>query len=221
MRALVCLVALLGPLGASRWSRADDPRDAARVHYEQGLGLARVRYYQTALREFTEAYRLSPHFAVLYNIGQCYDLLDEPTRAIEALSRYLGDGRYLVPPVRRRAVAEQISQLAARLSAPPTSGDRRKTALSLDEVAEDAATAAELAGQAAARAAAEAHAAAMAATAAAAAARAPTRAAGSKPKATAALPARPSVGTSSTPRPHPVIAPSAALGTSGTPRPHP
>jgi tetratricopeptide (TPR) repeat protein len=196
------LLALLGPLGASRWSRADDPRDAARVHFEQGLGLARVRSYQTALREFTEAYRLSPHFAVLYNIGQCYDLLDEPARAIEALSRYLGDGRYLVPPERRRAVAEQIAQLAARLNAPPTNGDRRKTALSLDEVVQDAATAADAAGRAATRAAAEAHAAAMAAAAAAAAVRASTRAAGSKPKATAAAPSA-VLGTRSTLRPHP------------------
>ena len=108
MRALICLVALLGVLGSSRWSRADDPRDAARAHYAGGLALARVHYYQTALIEFTEAYRLSPHFAVLYNIGQCYDRLDQPSRAIEALSRYLGEGRYLVPPERRRAVAEQI-----------------------------------------------------------------------------------------------------------------
>ena len=181
------LLALLLVLGSSRSSRADDPRDTAFGYYERGLALVQQRDYQGALREFTVAYEVSPHFAVLYNIGQCQALLGHLPEAVEALSRYLGDGRYLVPAERRRQVGDQVVELTSRLNSPPGTGARPPTTdRELEKAALDAAEVAERAGQAAIRAAKVAHTAAVAArVAAAAAAAAAARAAVPRPKAPA------------------------------------
>jgi hypothetical protein len=184
-----CLLALLLVLGPSRSGHADEPRDAAFGHYERGLALVQQRDYQGALREFTVAYEVSPHFAVLYNIGQCQALLGHLPQAVEALSRYLGEGRYLVPAERRRQVGDQVVELASRLNSPPgTSARPPTTDRELEKAAQDAAEVAERAGQAAIRAAKVAHAAAVAARVAAAAATA-ARAAVPKPKEPAPAPA--------------------------------
>ncbi len=188
-RVLSFLLALSLLLGASRSGRADEPRDAAFGHYERGLALVQQRDYQGALREFMVAYEVSPHFAVLYNIGQCQALLGHLPEALEALSRYLGEGRYLVPAERRRQVGDQVVELASRLNSPTdTSARPPMTDRELEKAAQDAAEVAERAGQAAIRAAKLAHAAAVAARVAATAATA-ARAAVPKPKAPAPTPA--------------------------------
>jgi hypothetical protein len=173
MRVLPCVLTVLLVLGSSRPGHADDPREVAFGHYERGLDLVQKQDYQGALREFTAAYDISPHFAVLYNIGQCQVRLGRLPEAVDALSRYLGDGRYLVPADRRRQVGDQVAELSARLNPPPPTTDR-----ALEKAAQDAAEAAERAGEEASRAAKVAHAAAVAARVAAAA----VRASGSKPR---------------------------------------
>ena len=187
VRSFLFALSLL--LAASRSGRADDPRDAAFGHYERGLALVQQRDYQGALREFTAAYEVRPHFAVLYNIGQCQALLGHLPQAVEALSRYLGDGRYLVPAERRRQVGDQVAELASRLNSPADTSPRpQMTDRELEKAAQDAAEVAERAGQAAIRAGKVAHAAAVAARVAAAAATA-ARAAVPRPKAPAPAPA--------------------------------
>src|SRR5689334_1827296 len=89
----------------------EEPWRAARTHYERGVELAKRGDYKTALEEFHAAYAASPHFAVLYNIGQAEIALGRPLKAIEILERYLRDGKDDVPPERRRAVEAQIAQL--------------------------------------------------------------------------------------------------------------
>jgi tetratricopeptide (TPR) repeat protein len=112
----------LAALAAARPGRAaDDPRGAARVHYARGLELASQNGYEGALREFNEAYALSPEFAVLYNIGQAHIALQHADAAIEALSRYLRDGAGRISPGRRAEVQAQIAYLHAELPNPDLS----------------------------------------------------------------------------------------------------
>jgi len=93
-------------------ARADEePWRAARAHYERGVELANKGEYRTALEEFNAAYAASPHFAVLYNIGQAEVALGRPRKAIDTLSRYLRDGKEDVPAPRRKQVQAQITQL--------------------------------------------------------------------------------------------------------------
>ena len=99
-------------LGAAVPARADEePWQAARAHYEQGVDLANRGEYRAALAAFDAAYAASPHFAVLYNIGQTQVALGRPRKAIEALSRYLSDGKEQIPAPRRQQVEKQLAEL--------------------------------------------------------------------------------------------------------------
>ena len=113
---LVALALLLSHAGPARAD--DDPREAAREHYAQGLKLAGQNGYQAALDEFIRAYAISPQFAVLYNIAQCYVALGHTAEAIEALSRYLREGGDRLPAGRRELVGSQIARLGAQLARP-------------------------------------------------------------------------------------------------------
>ena len=111
-RALALLVILHA--GTSRAD--DDPREAARAHFARGIELAKQSLYEAALEQFNDAYAKSPHFAVLYNIGQAQMALGRPLEAIEALTRYLREGADQVPLSRREQVQAQIGLLESRLA---------------------------------------------------------------------------------------------------------
>jgi len=111
LTASVLTAALAGP------ARADDPaRAAASAYYSKGLELANQGQYDAALDQFASAYTKSPHFAVLYNIGQAQIALGRPLEAIAALSKYLRDGAEQVPLSRREQVQAQVALLESRLS---------------------------------------------------------------------------------------------------------
>lgn len=98
------------PLPAS----GDGERKAAREHFARGVSLAKKRDYGPALAEFRLAYAASPHFSVLYNIGQALTLLERPSEAISTLEGYLEQGGDRITPARRREVHETLERLRAR-----------------------------------------------------------------------------------------------------------
>lgn len=87
----------------------DAQRQVAHERYNRGVELASQRNYAQALREFREAYRLSPHYAVQYNIGQAHIALGQPVEAIAALERYLADGGAQITDSRIRETQSQIA----------------------------------------------------------------------------------------------------------------
>ncbi len=109
-------------------ARADDPRGDARAHYAKGLELGSQNGYEGALKEFNEAYAISPQFAVLYNIGQAQLALGHTAEAIEALDRYLRDGGDRISAARRLQVERQIVQLRSKLPNPgaPTEAEAQR-----------------------------------------------------------------------------------------------
>jgi hypothetical protein len=114
-RSRLIVVVLLLSLGTA-WARADDsPVETARKSYALGVTLFEQGDYQGALQAFHDAYAASPHFAVLYNIGQAQIARDKPLEAAATLSRYLREGQALVPAERRRQVEEQIELINALL----------------------------------------------------------------------------------------------------------
>lgn len=133
MRILASVLVAASLLVSSLPALADEePWRAARAHYEHGVGLANKGEYKAALEEFNAAYAASPHFAVLYNIGQAEVALGRPRRAIDALSKYLRDGKDDVPPPRRQQVQAQIAQLESVFASLTITTDPAGAQLTLD-----------------------------------------------------------------------------------------
>jgi tetratricopeptide (TPR) repeat protein len=117
VRALISGAILLLVTSLATTSRADDDARAdAGARYARGIELANQGLYEAALEQFKAAYAESPHFAVLYNIGQAQIALGRSIDAIESLSRYLRDGADQVPLSRREQVQAQIGLLESRLA---------------------------------------------------------------------------------------------------------
>jgi len=72
--------------------------------------LVRKGELDAAAAEFEEAYRLSPNYSVLYNLGQAYSMLGRPIQSVNALEKYLELGGDRVDATRRRQVLETIAR---------------------------------------------------------------------------------------------------------------
>jgi hypothetical protein len=112
LRALLVTIALLQarPLHAQGENQA-----TARQHFEKGYRLVERGALDAAIKEFEQAYRLSPHFSVLYNLGQAYATLGRSVGAVERLERYLELGAAQINEVRARQVRELIAYHAQRI----------------------------------------------------------------------------------------------------------
>lgn len=134
LRVLLLLVVVSASASAAPARAAGgDPRELAATHYARGIDLAKQGLYEAALEQFNQAYATSPHFAVLYNVGQAQIALGRPLEAIEALSTYLRDGGEKVPLSRREQVHAQIALLEAKLGELTISTDRSGVAIRVDD----------------------------------------------------------------------------------------
>jgi hypothetical protein len=91
-----------------------DVKAAARAHFDRGVEAFNSRRFGEAAEEFAAAYKLSPAFPVLYNIGQVNVALGRPVEAVEAFERYLREGT-TIPAERRREVEAEIAKQLARI----------------------------------------------------------------------------------------------------------
>jgi tetratricopeptide (TPR) repeat protein len=115
-RLIVLVVSLLS--GFARQSSADPN---ARHHYERALAEVQAGNLREARRSFEEAYRLSPHFVVLYNLGRVSFDLGELETARGYFERYLEQGGNRVAPADR----ERVEALIARTRVEPTEAPSR------------------------------------------------------------------------------------------------
>lgn len=88
--ALVLVALLVLPHGA--WALdvgAGDTEARARQHFSDGTLAYDLGEFHKALKEYSEAYRLSPRPALLFNVAQCHRQLGEYGRAAFFYRRYL------------------------------------------------------------------------------------------------------------------------------------
>jgi hypothetical protein len=108
-----------GPLIAPAFAQApstptgEAQRKQAAGHFSRAVDLYKEQDFAGALSEFKQAYDVSPHFSVLYNIGQTERELHHHAEAKDALERYLADGGGQVPAARVREVKDEIARLVA------------------------------------------------------------------------------------------------------------
>jgi hypothetical protein len=101
---MACLIIMTTARGAA----ADEPASRAAAHFNRGVELAKQGDLENAASEFEAAHRVSPHPAVLYNLGQTYASLGRPVEAVMTLKRYLAEAAE-VTPARRQEVMDQIA----------------------------------------------------------------------------------------------------------------
>lgn len=94
--------------------RAEESTSASK-HFRAGLDHALTGELERAVEEFQAAYADSPHYSVLFNIGQTYTLMGKPVEAIDAFERYLRGGGKAIAPSRRKAVEASIAFHAKRV----------------------------------------------------------------------------------------------------------
>ena len=94
----------------------DSATERARVHFRNGVDFYHERNFRAALIEFKRAYSISPHYKLLYNLGQASLELQEDGQAIEYFTNYLRRGREELSPERQREVELEIQRLQARLA---------------------------------------------------------------------------------------------------------
>lgn len=80
-----------GAVLASPVSAQQSSDEQARLHYQVAASYYEQADYESALREFQSAYRLSQRAQLFYNISLCYQQMDDLDEAISYLERYLNE----------------------------------------------------------------------------------------------------------------------------------
>ena len=112
--AVVLVLHLLASAVAAQ--EPSEPIESARAHFKLGVDFYRERNYRAALIEFQRAYAASPHYKLLYNLGQASLELQEDSNGIDYFTRYLREGAAEISDERKAEVQENIARLRARLA---------------------------------------------------------------------------------------------------------
>jgi hypothetical protein len=118
---MALLAASATNLCAPRSSRADDApvnpvlHDAA-SHFARGVKLYEELDWRAALIEFERAYSIAPHYAVLYNIGQCHYQLQDYAGALAAFEKYLALGGAQASADVAQRVKATVEELEGRVA---------------------------------------------------------------------------------------------------------
>jgi hypothetical protein len=107
------LLPILAHADAPPAPAADRKTQEAMARFDRGVLLYQGNDFSAALAEFEAAYRLSPRYPMLFNIGVTQKKLFRYGEAVRSLRRYLDEGGANVPPERRAQVEEELAQIRA------------------------------------------------------------------------------------------------------------
>jgi tetratricopeptide (TPR) repeat protein len=143
MRWLSVALCLFAAVPARAQSAADeaespsaapvDATESARTHFRLGVDFYREHNFRAALIEFKRAYAASPHYKLLYNLGQASLELQEYAGAIEYFTAYLEQGGDELAEERRQEVQESIRYLESRMAQVTISSNREGAEVYLDD----------------------------------------------------------------------------------------
>ncbi|HET6335754.1 MAG TPA: PEGA domain-containing protein, partial [Polyangiales bacterium] len=141
MRSVVCALALVTQLTASSLhaqdledaADSDNPTDRARVHFRNGVDFYHEGNFRAALIEFKRAYKASPHYKLLYNLGQVSLELQEDGSAIDYFTHYLREGGDELSPERTQEVQRDLARLQARLAHATITADQAGAEIYVDD----------------------------------------------------------------------------------------
>ena len=102
--------------GVEATEATEAQKESARSHFKLGVDFYRERNFRAALIEFERAYADSPHYKLLYNLGQASLELQEYASAIDYLTDYLKEGGAEIAPERGAEVEQTIRYLESRIA---------------------------------------------------------------------------------------------------------
>lgn len=120
-RWLVCVSVAMLLCSAPRGARAEPPAptkagvDEARGHFQRGIRAYKAGDFRSALLSFQEAYKASPNYRVLYNIGRSYGELQDFASAIPILRQYLEEGGAELGKARRAEVDAELERMGKQV----------------------------------------------------------------------------------------------------------
>ncbi len=118
IRRYTWVVAALWALSLGARVEAQEPgaQAEARARFERGVALFDEGRLDAALAELEQAYRLAPHYAVHFNLGQVHARLGHAVEAVEAFERYLAEGGDRVPAERRARAERELAVQRERIA---------------------------------------------------------------------------------------------------------
>jgi len=119
LRLLLVVSIVLGGLAVGSSARADDTLTRAREHFDKAQQLYAGGKYTDAAAEFDAAYAERPFAQFLFNVGACYEKLQQYDKAVEYYSRYLSDDPAATDKESVQKRIEVLKKEAARLEAAP------------------------------------------------------------------------------------------------------
>jgi hypothetical protein len=108
--ALVLLVTTGGALAQERTGASEAAR-----HFDRGYLLAQQGSLEAAIAEFKQAYALSPHPSVLYNLGQAYAASGRAVEAVQTLRKYLEQADPTLDSERRAQALSLVDYQSQRI----------------------------------------------------------------------------------------------------------
>jgi tetratricopeptide (TPR) repeat protein len=115
----MCWFAFLLCVGLAGPALADEDVAAARRHFEAGTRAFNVGEFDSAAKEYREAYKLKPDPNILYNVAQSYRLAKNAEQALFFYRSYMRNAN---DPSHRQEIEERIRVLEDQLKqeqAPP------------------------------------------------------------------------------------------------------
>jgi len=110
-----------------------DATENARTHFKLGVDFYRERNFRAALIEFQRAYTASPHYKLLYNLGQASLELQEYATALDYFTGYLREGGDEIAAERRQEVEATIASLETRIATVTISSNQEGTEIYVDD----------------------------------------------------------------------------------------
>ena len=90
---------------------ATNPKEEARAHFHMAVNFYKEGDFQAALVEFKRAQEASPHYKVLFNLGQTALELQDYVGALDYLQDYLAQGGAEITSERKAEVDAMLSKL--------------------------------------------------------------------------------------------------------------
>jgi hypothetical protein len=87
----------------------DSEIQSAATHFQTGLERVKSGDIDAAAKEFEQAFRASPNYSVLYNLGNAYSVMGHAVDAVKILAAYLAAGGTAIDVRRRREVEHIIA----------------------------------------------------------------------------------------------------------------